>query len=67
MATLGVAARTGVSVSAVSRVLTNLPKSRVSSDTRQRILGAAPGAALPIQLARAKGSSHRRPRFSTSW
>lgn len=42
MATLGdVAARAGVSISAVSRVLSNAPSARVSEATRQRILDAA--------------------------
>ena len=42
MATLGdVAARAGVSISAVSRVLSNAPSARVSDATRQRILDAA--------------------------
>jgi LacI family transcriptional regulator len=37
-ATLGdVAARAGVSISAVSRVLSNAPSARVSEATRQRI------------------------------
>ncbi|MEV7429704.1 MULTISPECIES: LacI family DNA-binding transcriptional regulator [unclassified Nocardioides] len=42
MATLGdVAARAGVSISAVSRVLSDAPSARVSEGTRQRILDAA--------------------------
>jgi len=42
MATLGdVAARAGVSISAVSRVLSDAPDSRVSAATRQRIVDAA--------------------------
>ena len=42
MATLGdVAARAGVSISAVSRVLSDAPSARVSEATRQRILDAA--------------------------
>jgi LacI family transcriptional regulator len=42
MATLGdVAARAGVSISAVSRVLADAPSARVSEATRQRILDAA--------------------------
>lgn len=42
MATLSdVAARAGVSISAVSRVLTNAPSSRVSEQTRKRIEDAA--------------------------
>jgi len=42
MATLGdVAARAGVSISAVSRVLANAPSARVSDATRQRIIDAA--------------------------
>lgn len=42
MATLGdVAARAGVSISAVSRVLSDAPTARVSDATRQRILDAA--------------------------
>ncbi len=42
VATLGdVAARAGVSISAVSRVLSNAPSARVSDATRQRILDAA--------------------------
>ncbi len=42
MATLGdVAARAGVSISAVSRVLANAPSARVSEATRERILEAA--------------------------
>ncbi|WP_181804045.1 LacI family DNA-binding transcriptional regulator [Streptomyces shenzhenensis] len=42
MATLGdVAARAGVSISAVSRVLSNHPSARVSEATRQRIMDAA--------------------------
>ncbi|NIK59016.1 LacI family DNA-binding transcriptional regulator [Kribbella shirazensis] len=42
MATLGdVAARAGVSISAVSRVLSDAPDSRVSAATKQRILDAA--------------------------
>lgn len=42
VATLGdVAARAGVSISAVSRVLSDAPSSRVSAATRQRILDAA--------------------------
>lgn len=42
MATLGdVAARAGVSISAVSRVLSNAPSARVSEATRQRIVDAA--------------------------
>ena len=36
-----VAARAGVSVSAVSRVLSDAPSARVSEATRQRILDAA--------------------------
>jgi len=41
-ATLGdVAARAGVSISAVSRVLSNAPSARVSEATRQRIVDAA--------------------------
>ena len=36
-----VAARAGVSVSAVSRVLRNAPSTRVSAETRQRIEDAA--------------------------
>ncbi len=42
VATLGdVAARVGVSISAVSRVLSNAPSARVSEATRQRIVEAA--------------------------
>ena len=42
MATLGdVAARAGVSISAVSRVLSNHPSARVSAATRERIVTAA--------------------------
>jgi len=42
MATLSdVAARAGVSISAVSRVLSNAPSARVSGETRQRIQDAA--------------------------
>jgi LacI family transcriptional regulator len=42
MATLGdVAARAGVSISAVSRVLANAPSARVSDATRERIMEAA--------------------------
>jgi LacI family transcriptional regulator len=42
MATLGdVAARAGVSISAVSRVLANAPSARVSDATRERIVEAA--------------------------
>jgi LacI family transcriptional regulator len=42
MATLGdVAARAGVSISAVSRVLSNAPSARVSDATRERIFEAA--------------------------
>lgn len=42
MATLGdVAARAGVSISAVSRVLSNAPATRVSEATRERIFAAA--------------------------
>src|SRR3954469_11202758 len=42
MATLGdVAARAGVSISAVSRVLSNAPSARVSDATRERIMEAA--------------------------
>lgn len=42
MATLGdVAAQAGVSISAVSRVLSNAPSARVSEATRERILAAA--------------------------
>ena len=42
MATLGdVAARAGVSISAVSRVLSNAPSARVSEATRKRIVEAA--------------------------